>query len=358
MSTGGGSGGGTGSGGGVSISSAAAAALSNTAIHDFNEIPVIDLAPMFGVDPKQKQAVAAELFRACRSVGFFYVKNHGISKQLIARLFSEGKRFFSLPVEVKNKIHMKQSDCYRGYFMLGEELTSKKKDWKEGLYFGAECGLDHPSVKAKIPMHGPNQWPDATDFPGFDRLIIDYMDACTELGHTIMTGIAMGLGIESDYFRSRFTKEPFTPFRLFWYPTDLSPDEQERMQKMSDANSGKPAAPPVTTDSKTAEGKTAAPTAAATPAPAAVEAKTKAAGSGGGGGGGGYGGDRPADGGDGKWGVGAHTDCKSQHISYNCHCHSQAFTLCCCRRLLDGCWVVHRWCTDDIGTGRNRWFGG
>jgi hypothetical protein len=27
-------------------------------------------------------------------------------------------------------------------------------------------------------------------------MILDYMAACTELGHTILTGIAIGLGIE------------------------------------------------------------------------------------------------------------------------------------------------------------------
>jgi hypothetical protein len=28
-------------------------------------------------------------------------------------------------------------------------------------------------------MHGRNQWPDSELFPGFDKLIIDYMDALT-----------------------------------------------------------------------------------------------------------------------------------------------------------------------------------
>ena len=45
---------------------------------DFSEIPLIDLAPIYGDDAKAKQRMAAALREACIRVGFFYVKNHGI----------------------------------------------------------------------------------------------------------------------------------------------------------------------------------------------------------------------------------------------------------------------------------------
>ncbi len=153
-----------------------------------------------------------------------------------------------MPVAFKNAIHMKQSgEAFRGYFMLGEELTSKKKDWKEGLYFGAENLPTSEEVsKLKLPMHGTNLWPDKTAFPAFDHLISNYMTACTELGHTIMEGIAIGLQLPTDYFRTRFTTQPFTPFRLFWYPIDMTPEEREAMQKTDEQNAkdGTAAAPP------------------------------------------------------------------------------------------------------------------
>lgn len=62
----------------------------------------------------------------------------------------------------------KAGKAFRGYFpvqmiylndftsQLGGELTGKKQDWKEGLYFGAEQTIEQAKDK---PMHGPNQWP-------------------------------------------------------------------------------------------------------------------------------------------------------------------------------------------------------
>jgi isopenicillin N synthase-like dioxygenase len=71
-------------------------------VHDFDEIPVIDIGPLFfpkncGADDEKKrqvqtrlQAVQKQLYSACRTVGFFYVKNHNVSKKLVDTLFSEG----------------------------------------------------------------------------------------------------------------------------------------------------------------------------------------------------------------------------------------------------------------------------
>jgi isopenicillin N synthase-like dioxygenase len=64
-------------------------------------------------------------------------------------------------------------------------------------------------------MHGRNQWPDEQDFPLFKQTVLDYLDALTELGHIVMSGIAISLGLDKDYFRTQFTSEPFIPFRLF-----------------------------------------------------------------------------------------------------------------------------------------------
>jgi hypothetical protein len=44
---------------------------------DFDDIPVIDIAPIFGDDESAKKRVAAEIRIAAFNVGFFYVRNHG-----------------------------------------------------------------------------------------------------------------------------------------------------------------------------------------------------------------------------------------------------------------------------------------
>jgi len=109
--------------------------------------------------------------------------------------------------------------AWRGYFPLGGELTSGRPDWKEGLYFGAELGEDHPLVRAGTPIHGPNVFPDHPQLAGLRDTVLDYMAAMTRLGHAVMQGIARGLGLPPDYFASRYTAEPLVLFRIFDYPS-------------------------------------------------------------------------------------------------------------------------------------------
>lgn len=186
---------------------------------DFSEVPIIDVARLFGADdPDGAAAVAAEVGDACRRVGFFYVRNHGVDRALVDRLFAEGRAFFERGEEEKMAVSMARSDCYRGYFPLGGELTGGRRDWKAGLYFGAEDG-DGPG---RPPMHGPNLWPDFQ--PGLRDAVTGYMAALTRLGHSLMEAVALSLGLPRAFFRERFTAAPFTPFRLFWYPHDPAPE--------------------------------------------------------------------------------------------------------------------------------------
>ena len=87
--------------------------------------------------------------------------------------------------------------AWRGYFPAGGELTSGRPDWKEGLYFGAELPDDHPLVRARTPIHGRNLFP---DLPGFREDVLAYLEALTRLGHALMEGLALSLGLEASYF--------------------------------------------------------------------------------------------------------------------------------------------------------------
>lgn len=48
------------------------------------EIPIIDLTPLYSDDLKDRKALAAELRATGVNTGFFYIKNHGIKKETIA----------------------------------------------------------------------------------------------------------------------------------------------------------------------------------------------------------------------------------------------------------------------------------
>lgn len=54
----------------------------------FTAIPIIGLAPLFGGGEAELRRVAAAIDDACRKVGFFYIRNHGVLAPVIARAFA------------------------------------------------------------------------------------------------------------------------------------------------------------------------------------------------------------------------------------------------------------------------------
>jgi len=47
------------------------------------EIPIIDLTPLYSPVLSERKALAAEVRAASINTGFFYIKNHGISDEVI-----------------------------------------------------------------------------------------------------------------------------------------------------------------------------------------------------------------------------------------------------------------------------------
>jgi polar amino acid transport system ATP-binding protein len=186
-----------------------------------SSLPLIDVAPLVA-GSAGRDAVAAQIGAACRAHGFFYVTGHGVAPALVKRLEALSHFFFELPEETKMQWRMALGGrAWRGYFPLGGELTSGRPDWKEGLYLGTELPATHPLVQAKTPVHGPNLFPDV---PGFRETILDYMTAVTQLGHRLMEGIALSLGLPAGYFAERYTADPLILFRLFNYPSQPVPE--------------------------------------------------------------------------------------------------------------------------------------
>jgi isopenicillin N synthase-like dioxygenase len=155
-------------------------------------LPIIDL---------RDAGAAAEIDRACREVGFFYVVGHGVDDGLQQRLEDAAARFFARPEEEKAAIAMVHGGAaWRGWFPVGGELTSGVPDRKEGIYFGTEL----PAGDER-PLHGPNLFPD----DDLRDAVLAYLDAMTALARRL----ADAMGIDPTLIR-----EPTTLFRIFHYP--------------------------------------------------------------------------------------------------------------------------------------------
>jgi isopenicillin N synthase-like dioxygenase len=192
-----------------------------TPSRDFLHIPIIDISDL--VDGNSgRHAVAEQIGQACRESGFFYIVGHGVDKALQQRLQDLSREFFALDTDTKLRIRMALGGrAWRGYFRIGDELTSGKPDQKEGLYFGCELPADHPLVRAGTPLHGPNLFPDKPE--RLRETVLEYMTQLTQLCHRLMAGLALSLGFDESYFADRYTREPLTLFRIFNYPPPRDP---------------------------------------------------------------------------------------------------------------------------------------
>ncbi len=186
-----------------------------SSLGEFSRVPIIDVAPLVAGTPEIGD-VASQLGESCRESGFFYVVGHGVESRLLTRIEAFSREFFQLPTAEKMQIAMPRGGrAWRGYFAVGDELTSGKPDQKEGLYFGAELPADHPEVVAGTPLHGPNLFPAV---PGFREVVLEYLAAMTHLGHRLMAGLSLSLGLDRDYFARHYTADPLPLFRIFNYP--------------------------------------------------------------------------------------------------------------------------------------------
>ena len=167
-------------------------------------IPVIDFGGVRAGDGAALQRAAAEINKACTSIGFFYVTNHGVPQAIVDDAVAVAKWFFARPVETKRRVAVNMR--HRGFNALGDALMygAKRPDYKEFFTFGLELPEDDPDVVAGQPLRGPNNWPDFMPEmrPAFSR----YYDAVGACGQDLLRAVALGLGMPVDFFASKYRK--------------------------------------------------------------------------------------------------------------------------------------------------------
>lgn len=90
---------------------------SNSVAGQFESIPIIDLAPLTkpNASPQDQAQLVLDVQDACKRVGFFVIKNHGVDWSTVEDAFDGLEEFFHLPLEEKMKIHQDSSPSYMGY---------------------------------------------------------------------------------------------------------------------------------------------------------------------------------------------------------------------------------------------------
>lgn len=89
-------------------------------------IPLVDLSGFTTDSPYQTRVgIAQDLVRACQTVGFAYIRGHGIPQEQLDKAFAMSKQFFDLSLEQKMKApHPPGWAVHRGYSWPGLEKVS------------------------------------------------------------------------------------------------------------------------------------------------------------------------------------------------------------------------------------------
>ena len=184
---------------------------------DFSAIPVLDLQDF----EKKQDFFVKQLRDVCHHIGFFYVKNHGLSSSLMTRMLTLTEAFFNLPQEEKEAINIALSPHYRGYGKLGAEITEGKADYKESYDLGREQpARAMPFTPPFFILQGPNQWPSSNLLP-WKETVLEYIAGMQKLGEQLMRAMSLTLGFPRDYFANQFcaeSEDSYAILRLLRYP--------------------------------------------------------------------------------------------------------------------------------------------
>lgn len=189
----------------------------------FSEVPIVDLAPAWRGDAAGRQEVVDAIASAAGTVGFFYVKNHGLSQQDIRDIFQTAMDFHNLPREAKMEVSLTLNNHAQGYLhgMTKGNDTTIKENLQEAFQIRRPLADDDPDLLAGKPLHGKIPWPSA--MPDLKPRMMAYYDKVNDLGYRLLELFELSLELEPGTLKASFAKD-MNSLRLLHYPPQR-PDE-------------------------------------------------------------------------------------------------------------------------------------
>ncbi|KAH8591202.1 hypothetical protein B0O99DRAFT_632805 [Bisporella sp. PMI_857] len=205
-------------------------------------LPIIDFANWDNGGFKERTEIGAALADACRTVGFAYIINHGISPALVEEAFGWSKRLFDLKLEDKMLApHPPGPTVHRGYSYPGLEKVSQVisddlevgrklrevKDCKESYEIGSEENTEQPNV-----------WLPENVLPGYRKFMTEFYWLFSQISQKILTAIGTGLQLRHPEYLLKFHSGHNNQLRLLHYPpvpaAELEKQISARMPAHSD----------------------------------------------------------------------------------------------------------------------------
>jgi isopenicillin N synthase-like dioxygenase len=192
-------------------------------------LPILDFS-CFLQSPNSEGATkfCDQLVKTCHESGFFYLTGHGIDTRQNDDVIAMARQFFALPEEDRRAISIGKSAQFRGYTILGDEVTQGKSDWRDQIDIGPEeaallLGEKDPSW---LKLVGPNQWPVA--IPEMPMIVLNWAQRMNEVSMELFRALAIGLGHPYDYFDHLMTPNPYFRIKISRYPAQHNPKKAQQ----------------------------------------------------------------------------------------------------------------------------------
>ena len=169
-------------------------------------IPVIDLNGLATREPAVLARMTEEVAHACREVGFFYVRGHGVPSNVLDAVMAQAQAFFAQPQAYKDALKISADSDNQGYVGLRTEALDPGHNID-----------DKEAFNIRIDAQDRGRSPLCPELSGFDAVMADYFSRMLRLGADLHLPIARDLGLVEDYFDSRLDR-PMATLRLLHYP--------------------------------------------------------------------------------------------------------------------------------------------
>lgn len=161
-----------------------------------NKIPSVDLKDFLSDDPSRKRKFVDEIGSAYENIGFVALKGHFLDESLVERLYAEVKKFFDLPLDVKQKYEIPGIGGQRGYVSFGKESAKGKKegDLKEFWHFG-QYVQNNPELEKEYPKNIK-----VKELPEFNKVGKEAYRMLEKTAKYVLRALALRLDLNETYF--------------------------------------------------------------------------------------------------------------------------------------------------------------
>jgi isopenicillin N synthase-like dioxygenase len=162
-------------------------------------IPRLDLNDYLNGSSEQKKKFSDNIGSAFNDTGFVTITNHGLSQDLINKLYQEVQNFFTLPEAAKLKYEKVELAGQRGYTSKGREKAkdSKTPDLKEFWQTG-QYVEDGDPIKEEYPDNVLIE-----EYLGFNEVTKETYQRLEVAGKHILNAISVYLGLPDNYFEDK-----------------------------------------------------------------------------------------------------------------------------------------------------------